>query len=1032
MAALRWFIILASALFMLPENGPGEGAIHWSIYKTTDGLAASIYNSLSLAPQDQLVAINSKSSLACKLDGYSVSNFSIPFKSVERVSESPGGQIWALSPESVLELRNDLWVEHPLKDMIDQSDQTSLPADFVPQLLAVRQGCVILLFPKSVVEFSAAIPAHPETTVICSAAQMRIGPFTGMALSSDGGLWICADRGAAKTATLARNLGPDSSWQKFSVPETLQLANLNAPEPDDEGGVTFIAESSVNHQKAAVTFDGKQWTVRPTKGENFFRAWRGPDRIFRAATSQSLYEWDSVHTNWLENEELSPGQIFDAKVEPDGNFWLSTPGELIRGSAALWERPEFFQDLDSPVQSLVEDSEKRLYFIAGNKLYVPGNGTPRKFSIPGLPPGQPADYALFALRKGSLLVKAGDALFQFLPADGSFKPIPAPDGQPETTLGTLPDGNICLYRPGANPAFEEFDGVRTRPMDGPAVDESDRKITTLFAARNGDLWMGGKDAIWRHDNQWRSFASAAQPGPKSAAAFAEMLDGTILCATPNEIWAFDEKKGWTLLQYGFNHINSLIRSRDGSVWIASNGGLIRFYQGAWLENSAEEDLPIGPVHAIYEDERGQIRAGTTHGWRIFNPEADAGAPRTLVRRLGGDGNQLSEGSTLDLLLEGQDKWKFTSSHRLLYSYQMDGARWSPYQEAATLSFPSLAAGRHSFQVSAMDTAGNVESSPAQLDFTVTVPWFREPRLWTISILGLGVAAFFAALALNRHRQLLLSHAAVERKVTERTRELEIATSELLHSQKMNALGTLAAGIAHDFNNILSIIKGSAQIIEDNLDAPQKILTRVDRIKTIVQQGAEIVDAMLGFSRGADAVAAPCNVNVVVADTMKLLGDRFLRSIEVKFERAENLPEILAPREFIQQILINFIFNAAEAMSGRKEIILATSLAERPPPDIFLAPAPAASFVLISVRDIGSGIAPEIMPRIFEPFFTTKAFSARRGTGLGLSMVYELAKKMSAGVAVNSVAGQGSTFTLILPASKNQHPSAQSDNPIQKL
>jgi signal transduction histidine kinase len=533
--------------------------------------------------------------------------------------------------------------------------------------------------------------------------------------------------------------------------------------------------------------------------------------------------------------------------------------------------------------------------------------------------------------------------------------------------------------------------------------------------------------IWRHDNAWRSLASTDQPGPKAALAFAKLLDGTILCATPGAIWEFDGKKGWTLLQDGFNHINSLMRSRDGSVWIASNSGLFRFYRGAWLENAADEDLPNGPVRSIYEDERGQIWAGTTHGLRVFNPEADADPPRTLVRRLGGEGLPLSEGSTLDLLLEGQDKWKFTSPHRLLYSSQMDGAGWSPFQDATTLSFPSLAAGRHSLQVSAIDSAGNVESVPAQLDFTVTVPWFREPRLWTISILGLAAAAFFAALALNPHRQLVLSHAAVERKVAERTRELEIATGELLHSQKMNALGTLAAGIAHDFNNILSIIKGSAQIIEDNLNAPEKILTRVDRIKTIVQQGAEIVDAMLGFSRGADAVTAPCNVNTVVADTMKLLGDRFLRSVEVKFDRAENLPEILAPREFIQQILLNFIFNAAEAMAGCKEITLATSLADRLPPDIFLAPTPSASFVLVSVRDIGSGIAPEIMPRIFEPFFTTKAFSARRGTGLGLSMVYELAKKMGAGLAVQSAVARGSTFTLILPASKIPNTAPQPNN-----
>jgi signal transduction histidine kinase len=80
----------------------------------------------------------------------------------------------------------------------------------------------------------------------------------------------------------------------------------------------------------------------------------------------------------------------------------------------------------------------------------------------------------------------------------------------------------------------------------------------------------------------------------------------------------------------------------------------------------------------------------------------------------------------------------------------------------------------------------------------------------------------------------------------------------------------------------------------------------------------------------------------------------------------------------------------------------------------LAPGAATRYILISVRDFGCGIPPENMPRIFEPFFTTKALSARRGTGLGLSMVYELARKMDAGLAVESVVDQGSVFTLILP------------------
>ena len=235
---------------------------------------------------------------------------------------------------------------------------------------------------------------------------------------------------------------------------------------------------------------------------------------------------------------------------------------------------------------------------------------------------------------------------------------------------------------------------------------------------------------------------------------------------------------------------------------------------------------------------------------------------------------------------------------------------------------------------------------------------------------------------------------------------------------MTALGTLAAGIAHDFNNILSIIQGSAQIIEDNLENAQKVRIRVDRIKTVVEQGTGIVKAMLGFSRDSGQQSAQCDINAVVQDTIKLLGDRFLRDVQVSFEPALRSARHAASKDLIQQILLNFIFNAAESMTGRKRIILATGLADKLAADPVLAPAKAERYVTIAVRDFGCGIPPANLPRIFEPFFTTKAFSVRRGTGLGLSMVYQLAGKMEAGLAVESALDQGSTFTLILAAPRS--------------
>jgi signal transduction histidine kinase len=893
MASQRWFIIFVSVLVALTENGLGQGAVRWSFYKTANGLAGQAYNSVSFTPQGKLVAANSNPPLVSELDGYFVSNSPAPAGFIGRIGESPGGQLWALAPTELLEFKNGVWLQHPVPRISEAS-----------RFLPTRQGCVLLLFPEKISEFSAEDPVHPQLADICTAAQLQISSLTGMALSGDGGLWVCGARGLAHATGPARNVSAQTQWQKYVPPVASQLENLSEPKPDD-AGVVLMGESAVNHQKVVVTFDGNQWAALPAGTENFFCAWRGPAHSLWAVTSESLFQWNEARARWIEDEDISVGRIFDTAVEPGGAFWLATSDGLIRGTAALWQKPETSDDANMPASVI-------------------------------------------------------------------------------------------------------------NPANNPDV---------LFSAPNGDLWRGGEHPVsWRHNGQWQTFVPQGGTAPERGIGFAEAPDGKIWCATSDELWEFDGKN-WLLLQTRFNHINSLLQGRDGSIWLASNGGLFRFYKDAWLKNGTEDGLPNGPVRVVCADGRGQIWADTSDGPFVFHPEADPDIPKTFVRRLAGEDSQLSEGGTLNLLLEGHDKWEFALPSRLLYSYQLDQAGWSAFRDTALLSFSDLAPGKHYFQVRAIDSAGNLETAPASFNFTVTVPWFREIRLWVVLVLGAGAAIFFAAVAWNRHRQLVLSHAAVERKVAERTRELEIATRELLHSQKMNALGTLAAGIAHDFNNILSIIKGSAQIIEDNPGQPEKIRTRVDRIKTVVQQGAEIVDAMLGFSRGSDVLPATCNANAVVTDTMKLLGDRFLREVVVKFDRGEKLPEIVAPREFIQQILLNFIFNAAEAMNGHKEITLATRTAEKLPPDIFLMPSSSPSFVLISVRDVGGGIAPEIMPRIFEPFFTTKALSSRRGTGLGLSMVYELAKKMEAGLAVQSVIGQGSTFTLILPVTNHPDPKA---------
>jgi signal transduction histidine kinase len=343
------------------------------------------------------------------------------------------------------------------------------------------------------------------------------------------------------------------------------------------------------------------------------------------------------------------------------------------------------------------------------------------------------------------------------------------------------------------------------------------------------------------------FKVAEQNAPEEAFGFIERSDGTIWCATRDRVWEFNGRFWSMVPSGGFDRIYGICRTRDDSVWVASNTGVYRYFRGAWIQNDVDEGLPSTVARAVIEDRRGRLWTATSAGIVRLNPEIDSDPPETFIAGQTNVIPSVRQHGTFTVSFRGIDKWKNTPRDRLLYSYRLDEADWSLFSDQDAIPFSDLSGGRHYFQVKAMDRNCNVDPTPALLEFIVVVPWFKDARLVVFTVIGLAAILFFAALAWNRHRQLLRSYAEVEEKVAQRTRELDVANQRLAHGQKMTALGTLAAGVAHDFNNILSIIKGSAQIIEANPGDVEKVRTRVDRIKTVVDQGAGIVKAMLGFS-----------------------------------------------------------------------------------------------------------------------------------------------------------------------------------------
>ena len=773
------------------------------------------------------------------------------------------------------------------------------------------------------------------------------------------------------------------------------------------------------HKKLLIYFDGKQWSSPPVAAEDILLAWRGPDQSFWALTPKALLHLEKKNGAWTQTDAHLAKHYYDAATEPGGVFWVATSDGLFRYAPLTW------QDVpgagETPVVAMVQERDGPMWLAHSNSIsrfqdeqWQDFHPTDASVIIPG-------NESLHTLRDGVVATGTGRGVLLFDPKTELFREVRHPSGAGLKTLGVLTNGLLCVQlletRVPTNGAhLETFDGQVFRPLaDLPGSWNLGNEVHFLFTGQNGTLWLGGPGGLaFYREQKWARVDPAEGPTPNNALCLVELANGKLWCGTRDKIWQFDGKT-WSPLSMGIEHVNSFYKADDGSIWAAANTGVARFFRGEWASNGAEEGLPNAVIRHVLQDRRGRIWAGTADGLSSYHPEADAEPPQTFIEK--SKYAEVPVEGQIQFAFGARDKWQRTPTERLLFSYRLDEQDWSPFKPERSVAFNDLARGPHFFQVRSMDRNWNVDAKPALIDILIPLPWYEETRLLLIAAAGGAVALFFAGLAFNRHRRLVKSYAEVERIVALRTQQLDKANQQLFQGQKMNALGTLAAGIAHDFNSILSIIKGSAQIIESNLENQEKVRTRLDRIKTAVDQGAGIVKAMLGFSRSSETETAPCEINSLAHETILLLGDRFQRDAQIQFAPGPGLPEVTTTKDYVQQILLNLVLNATEALNGPGKIIVRTGLLTALPPDLVLAPTIAQQYVFIAVQDFGCGIAPDIIPRIFEPFFTTKSLSTKRGTGLGLSMVYELAKTMGGGLSVQSIMGQGSTFTLILPVGK---------------
>ncbi len=269
---------------------------------------------------------------------------------------------------------------------------------------------------------------------------------------------------------------------------------------------------------------------------------------------------------------------------------------------------------------------------------------------------------------------------------------------------------------------------------------------------------------------------------------------------------------------------------------------------------------------------------------------------------------------------------------------------------------------------------------------------------------------FRVVLLRDYTGNLMGISGVGRDLTERNKLEE----QLLHAQKMEAVGLLAGGIAHDFNNILSAIMGYGYLLQTHMRSDDPLRENVDQILVSADRAAEVTHSLLAFSRKQILNPKPININAMMKRFEKLLSRLIGEDIELSTDFTDKDVISMADAGQIEQVLLNLATNARDAMPHGGHLTLETQLVELD--DTFIRVhgyGEPGMFAVISVSDTGSGMEKETMAKIFEPFFTTKEVG--KGTGLGLAMAYGIIKQHNGYINVYSEPERGTTFRIYLPA-----------------
>jgi signal transduction histidine kinase/streptogramin lyase len=994
----------------------------WRYWTSADNLTESYCPDITISPNGYVWISHGDVPTVSRLDGYTVRKIPAPRRSSPVIVESDSGEKWAYLIHRdgrfggfQQYVRGD-WVEHPFPEK-------SLLSGYTPKFYPIEDSKIIAVFPQELVLYDIE---KNQSTILKKANNTGLLQFNEIIFGQKSTyFWISASNGVAKVTI--HLLSPDVTieWKEYPFPKAWNLQNLMGTW-EDSSGILYSNSSSLTEQKTIfLQLKNDTWNIVQQTDKNFFLVSPAGDNNFWHVTFEnpslagamelSLKFQAQTYSIKMPRNRVLSGLVTAGGISRSGMLWISTPYGLAQYSPPIWRVPSDIPDRNFYCTTIIEDKQGNIWFHEKKTLLKYDNQSWKQIEL--VPDYQPLEEqyettTLCLLADGRIAIRSGDSFLWLMdPQTETFEKVIHPEGKKIDLIAPKSNGELWVHtitdpqsRRDRQSQIESFDGEKFTPVLS-RRNPIDRMIGLrhVYEDTNGDLWCGGitenRLALISADN--RRIRHTGYPGN---AAF------SVLRVNQNRLWASDrdsifeyDGRDWKMIKSGLDQIPTMIKARDGSVWVASWNGVHRYDKNSWITNDVNDGLPDAVVKTIFQDSKGRIWVGTSRGIARYHPDADVDPP---IANLGKSLDRVGPNGNAQFLMLGMDKWRITETDRLLYSYKIDDEEWSPYTSETIASYEGLTPGIHSFSIRSIDRNWNVSREVSHPVF-VSHRWYQQTGFYIVMAISILAIAFFITLAISRH--LKVNHYINQLHTT--NNQLYEANERLLEIDKIKT--SFVSQASHDLRTPLTGIKGSL----DNLllgiagEMTEKQIKILNRALKSVDRLSHLVTDLLDLSR----IESGRTVLEKSRVPLRILIDNVIqehslaaqqKDIHVSTVDIPNKITIYADGSKMQRVIGELFHNAIKYTPEEGTIHVHVTK--------------DANEVRISIKDSGIGLTEEEQKRVFSRFYRSNAAqNMAKGSGLGLSIIKEIVEMHEGTITIQSQKDRGSTFTVTLPIEKKE-------------